>query len=116
MRWETEIRDGVGVLHLHGRFVTGSDAELCAAEEHLKKNGISRVVIDFSAVPYIDSTGLAFVVELHKTLAAQGGQLFLANANDRVKEVLRMTRIDGVIPTFADAEDAEAALRTEVAC
>ncbi|HTQ57576.1 MAG TPA: STAS domain-containing protein [Bryobacteraceae bacterium] len=116
MRWESEIRDGVGYLRLEGRFVTGSDAELASAQEYLRKNGVNRAVIDFRDVPYIDSTGLAFVVELHKSLVCRGGQLLLANANQRVREVLEMTRIDGVIPTFAHTEDAEAALRAETAC
>ena len=69
-----------------------------------------------SAVPYIDSTGLAFIVELHKSLASRGGQLFLADANERVREILEITRIGEIVPLFQDVEDAEAALRGEVLC
>ncbi len=116
MRLKFEIREGVGVLRPQGRFVTGSDAELQSAKDYLNENGISKAVIDFGAVPYIDSTGLAFVVELHKSLAGRGGQLLLANANDRVREVLEMTRIHEIVPLFGDAENAEAALRGAVLC
>jgi anti-anti-sigma regulatory factor len=55
-------------------------------------------------------------VELHKSLASRGGQLFLANANRRVREVLQITRIAEIVPLFQDVEDAEAALRAEVLC
>ena len=55
-------------------------------------------------------------MELHKSLASRGGQLFLANANERVREVLEMTRIGEIIPLFEDVEEAEAALRGEVLC
>lgn len=116
MRLESQIRDGVCVLRLQGRFVTGSDAELVSAQNQLQKIGIAKAVIDLSAVPYIDSTGLAFVVELHKSLASRGGQLFLADANRRVREVLEMTRIGEIVPLFDEVEDAEAALRGEVLC
>jgi anti-sigma B factor antagonist/stage II sporulation protein AA (anti-sigma F factor antagonist) len=116
MRLESQIRDGVGILRLQGRFVTGSDAELVSAQNYLQKAGIAKAVVDLGAVPYVDSTGLAFVVELHKALASRGGQLFLADANQRVREVLQLTRILEIIPLFEDVEDAEAALRGEVLC
>ena len=66
MRLETQIHDGVGILRLQGRFVTGSDAELVSAEKALEAAGVANAVVDLSAVPYVDSTGLAFVVDLHK--------------------------------------------------
>jgi anti-anti-sigma factor len=113
---EFQIRDGVGILRLQGRFVTGADAEFVSARNSLQQAGIDNAVVDLRAVPYIDSTGLAFVVELHKFLVSRGGQLFLANANQRVREVLRLTRIGEIIPLFEDVEDAEAALRAEVPC
>jgi anti-sigma B factor antagonist/stage II sporulation protein AA (anti-sigma F factor antagonist) len=116
MRLESQIRDGVCILRLQGRFVTGSDATLVSARNSLEEIGIAKAVIDLGAVPYIDSTGLAFVVELHKSLASRGGQLFLADANQRVREVLEMTRIGEIVPLFEDVEDAEAALRGEVLC
>jgi anti-anti-sigma factor len=116
MRLESQIHDGVCVLRLQGRFVTGSDAELLSAQNSLKDIGIAKAVIDLRAVPYIDSTGLAVVVELHKSLANRGGQLFLAGANQRVREVLEMTRIGEIVPLFEDVEEAETALRSEVLC
>jgi anti-anti-sigma factor len=77
MRLESQIREGVCVLRLQGRFVTGSDAELTSAQSLLREAGIVNAVIDLSAVPYVDSTGLGFVVELHKSIVGRGGQLFL---------------------------------------
>jgi anti-anti-sigma factor len=116
MRLEAQIRDGVAILHLHGRFVTGSDGDLVSAENSLEASGIAHAIVDLSAVPYIDSTGLAFVVELHKSLARRGGQLVLAGVNARVREVLEMTRISEIVPVYDRVEDAEGALRGEVLC
>ena len=116
MRLESQIRDGVCILRLQGLFVTWSDAALVSARESLQEIGIAKAVVDLSAVPYIDSTGLAFIVELHKSLASRGGQLFLADANERVREILEITRIGEIVPLFQDVEDAEAALRGEVLC
>ena len=116
MRLESQIHEGVCILRLQGRFVTGADAEFVSARNSLQQAGIDNAVVDLSAVPYLDSTGLAFVVELHKSLVSRGGQLFLADANQRVREVLQMTRISEIIPLFEDVEDAENALRGAVLC
>jgi anti-sigma B factor antagonist len=116
MRLESQVRDGVCILRLQGRFVTGSDAALVSAQNSLHEIGIAKAVVDLSGVPYIDSTGLAFIVELHKSLAGRGGQLFLAGANERVREVLEMTRIGEIVPLYEDVEEAEAALHGEVLC
>jgi anti-anti-sigma factor len=111
MRLEFNTRDGVCVLRLKGRFVTGSNAEAASAKNQLQGAGIANVVVDLREVPYIDSTGLAFVVELYKILQGRGGQLAVAGANARVLEVLALTRISEIIPVFDDQESAVAALR-----
>jgi len=116
MRVQSEIRSGVCLLRLQGRFVTGSDAELVSARNSLLEAGIASAIVDLSGVPYMDSTGLAFVVELHKSLVSRGGQLFLASAGHRVREVLEMTRIAEIVPLFDDLAEAQAALRSEVLC
>jgi anti-anti-sigma factor len=111
MRFKTEIHDGVLIVHLAGRFVTGSDTELLSMKDHLQGIGIVKVMLDLREVPYIDSTGLAFIVELHKAMKNRGGQVVLANGNARVREVLALTRIDEVVPVCDGEESAEAALR-----
>ena len=73
--------------------------------------GIGKAVVDLTDVPYIDSTGLAFIVELHNAMQWRGGQLVLAGANPRVREILALTRIGEIVRTFADRKSALAALR-----
>jgi anti-anti-sigma factor len=111
MRLESEIRDGVFVLRLKGRFVTGSNAEAASARNELQETGVVNAIVDLGEVPYIDSTGLAFLVDLYKILQSRGGQLALAGANARVLEVLALTRIGELIPGFDDQESALATLR-----
>ena len=111
MRLEFEIRDGVCVLRLKGRFVTGSNAEAASAKDQLRETGIANAIVDLGEVPYIDSTGLAFLVELYKILQDRGGQLVVAGANARVREVLSITRIGELIPAFENQESAVVALR-----
>lgn len=72
----------------------------------VERNG--RVVVDLSAVGYIDSSGIAALVEaLQRSRQRQGGaSLALAAVSDPVLRVLRLARLDRVFtihPTLADA-------------
>jgi anti-anti-sigma factor len=116
MRSELQIRDGISILRLEGRFSIGSEVEFHSALSQLRESGIVNVILDLGGVPYMDSTGLAFVVDLHKALKRSKGQLFLVGANPRVQQVLALTRIAEIIPVY-DCEDAAlAAFEGEVLC
>lgn len=99
------------VLRLQGRFVTGSDAPYLRAKlDEIKASGYRKVVADFGDVPYLDSTGISFVVSCYTALTNVGGHFALARVSPRVMEVLHLTKLAGVIPNFADEQSAIAAL------
>jgi len=58
-----------------------------------------------------DSTGLAFVVGVCNLASRSGGRVALANVSPRIQEVLRITKLDGIMPAFDAEEDALAAVR-----
>ena len=65
--------------------------------------GEGRVVLDLSAVEFIDSSGLGAIVAVMKMLAPER-KLDLAAPTPNVQRVLRLTRMDSVFAVHADAE------------
>jgi anti-sigma B factor antagonist len=57
-----------------------------------------RVVIDLQDVSFIDSSGLAALVEAHHRTTAQEQALYLANVNERIHRLISVTALDRVIP------------------
>ena len=112
---EFEYRDDLCILRLQGRFVTGADVGyLRAKAEEVKASGCRKVLADFRRVPYVDSTGIAFVVGLYTSLTrSQGGRFALVAPSPRVREVLDLTRLSTVIPFYADEASGLAALRED---
>ena len=115
MQVEFDFIADVCILRLHGRFFTGSEAELTQTLEDLRKAGIRKIVVDCSDLPYIDSTGIAYLIGLHNFAAPRSGVLALANVNDRVHEVLQITQLDTVLPIFTDEIAASRAMAVEAA-
>ena len=65
-----------------------------------------RVVLDLSALTFIDSTGLTLAVTEYRRAARDGVELVLAGATDNVLDVLRLTGLDVAMPMAPDVASA----------
>ena len=53
--------------------------------------GIKKLVLDFTKVEYISSSGLRVLLSLHKTMTANNGELIISKPADMVVEVFEVT-------------------------
>jgi len=99
-----EFKDDVCILRPRGRFATGADAPyLRSKSDEIKKCGCRKLLADFREVPYIDSTGIGFVVSVYTSVTnLPDGRFVIVGPNPRVREVLDLTRLSSVIPITAD--------------
>jgi anti-sigma B factor antagonist len=65
-----------------------------------------RVVLDLSALTFIDSTGLTLAVTEYRRAARHGVELVVAGATDNVLHVLRLTGLDVAMPMAPDVASA----------
>lgn len=67
--------------------------------------GGGHVGVVLSEVSYIDSSGIAALVEGFQAARANGGSFALVAVSDAVRAVLELARLDRVFPIVADAAD-----------
>ena len=92
-------KDGVMIVEVSGEINISSSPEL---KKSFEKVQATRVIINMTKVGYIDSSGLATLVELLKRLKMKGGSLSLTNMSDKVKSLFEITKLDklfGIFPT-----------------
>ena len=65
----------------------------------------SSLLVDLSAVTYIDSSGIASLVESYQKARKAGGHFALVAASDSVLGVLRLSRLDKVFTMYDTLED-----------
>lgn len=53
-----------------------------------------RLQLDFGGVQYMDSAGLATLVDWLKRLSARGGRLRLSRLPDQIRALLKLARLD----------------------
>ena len=70
----------------------------------------ARVIVDLSAVEFLDSTGLGTLISLLKMMGGRG-TLALVGAGAAVRRLLQVTQLERVFRLFHTLPEAEAALR-----
>ena len=76
--------------------------------------GNTCVVVDLTAVDFLDSTGLSVLVKALKRIREADGSLDVVVSADRVAKVFRLTGLDKVIPLHAALVDALEGDRADV--
>jgi anti-sigma B factor antagonist len=108
---ETERRDGRLILYLRGD-IDLSNAEFLQQRIEHAVVGNTDVVLDLSAVEYIDSQGLRLVSQLSKGFSREGSKLqLIAPPGSFARGVLELTRMSEDIEVV-DTIDAATGLPT----
>ncbi|MGZ4823565.1 MAG: STAS domain-containing protein [Terriglobales bacterium] len=61
-----------------------------------------RIVLDFSNLTHVDSTGLGALLGAWKAAQRKGCELEIANMNPRVNKIVEMTKLDSVFKKMKD--------------
>ncbi|MBF0494748.1 MAG: STAS domain-containing protein [Candidatus Omnitrophica bacterium] len=90
MREEADIT----VCRIKGDVDINSSPNVRKFFENIIKEKKKKVVVDFSEVNYVDSSGLATLVEILKKMRVYGGKLKMANLSERVLGLFEITKLD----------------------
>lgn len=64
------------------------------------------LIVDFSGVSYIDSSGIATLVEGLKIMNTYGGRLQLTGMTEDILEIFRFSKLDTIFEICGDMSDA----------
>jgi anti-sigma B factor antagonist len=107
MNISQRIVDNVAVIDLKGRVTLGEGTEVLRDKiNSLLHQGHRNVILNLSAVDYLDSAGLGEIVGTYTTLRRQGGTLKLVGLTSRIRDLLSITKLLTVFDTFDAEQDA----------
>ena len=70
------------------------------------KNESSNVIIDFTKIDYIDSTGIGELVGYLGKFTTQNRKLILVNPSERIMKLLKLAKLDAVFKIYNTEEEA----------
>ncbi|HEX8899080.1 MAG TPA: STAS domain-containing protein [Chthoniobacterales bacterium] len=103
------LPDAPNVLPLEGEIDLHVSPRISAALAVMIEQKPPRLVVDLSRVNYIDSSGLAVLIEGMQNVEAYGGKFILAGIQENVKPIFEIARLDQVFIIFPHVDAALAA-------
>ncbi|MGO9968214.1 MAG: STAS domain-containing protein [Bryobacteraceae bacterium] len=102
-----ETAGGVRIFRLTGPLILNTVFEF---QDLARAHGDSGILLELSGVPYMDSAGLGAVLGIMASCQRKGHGFGITGMTDRVTMLLKVSRVDGLIPTFQSVESAACGL------
>jgi anti-sigma B factor antagonist len=100
---------GVTIIDLDGRLTLGDAAESLRNVVRRELENNPRLILNLAGVSYLDSAGLAEMVSDQASVVRRNGTIRLLHVQQRVKDLLEMTRLNRMFDCF---DDESAAVRS----
>ena len=97
-----EEKDGVSIVRLSGEVDMRSSPELREALLTVTQAKPPRLIVSLERVPYIDSAGIATLIECFKNVRHYGGRFSLVGVNENIYPVFEMARLSDVFDLQRD--------------
>ena len=99
----------VASLDMRGKFIKGQGGfQLQMLVDKVLQAGTSKILLNLTEVPIIDSMGIGEIVRAFKRVQESGGTLKVVGVTDRVYGALKITQLLDLIESF-DTEEAAVA-------
>jgi anti-sigma B factor antagonist len=101
--------DRPNVLPLEGEIDLHISPRVAVSLAQMTQKKLKPVVVDLSRVTYIDSSGLAVLIEAMQTTEQYGGKFAVVGLQENVRSIFEIARLDQVFRIYPDIEAALAA-------
>ncbi|MFY9560715.1 MAG: STAS domain-containing protein [Terriglobales bacterium] len=100
-------REGVRIFRLAGPLVL---ANVSGFQSKARADDSRALILDFTAVPHIDSAGIGVLVGAYLNRQKEGRSLVLVGVNQRIHQSLEVTRIETLLRCYGSVAEAEQAV------
>ena len=108
-------KDGVAIVDIFGEVTGFSEAALTEAYNKACSDATRAVVLNFSGLEYMNSSGIGLLVTLLIRTRRQQHRLLAYGLSDHYRQIFELTRLNDAIGIHADEAQAMRALLTTAA-
>ena len=102
-----KLPPSTAIVALAGQMSLGTSLKVADSQiQGLLADGVTKLVVDLTAVDYMDSAGLGLIVFVFGTLREKNGSLRICGVAPRLQSLLKLTKTDTFLdidPTRADS-------------
>jgi anti-sigma B factor antagonist len=105
------IDSAFSAIDLRGEVTGFGEDELMAAYNRATDGGAANIILNFTDLEYMNSSGIGLLVTLLIRAQRQDQRLCAVGLSDHYCQIFELTRLDDAIPIYASEEDAIADTR-----
>ena len=107
MKLKQNPQGGVMVLEVSGKIMGGPDHDLFKGEiKGIIESGTKDIVLDFSGVPWINSTGLGILISGYHAIKGVEGTMKICCVRDRVLSIFYVSQLEKIFEVFPTRDEA----------
>jgi anti-sigma B factor antagonist len=104
-----KVNDSIGVIDIKGDVTAAAESALTDAYNEASTEGIRGIVLNFSDLDYMNSSGIGLLVTLLVRANRQRQKMAAFGLNEHYQQIFQLTRLDEAISICHSEEDAIAA-------
>lgn len=108
MNWKELTDGGVLIICLSGDIDLQHSPKLRQLLQTKASERVPALLLDFTEVKYVDSSGLATLVEYYQKSRSYSGQIALAGLSIRVRSVFDLVRLSEIFSIYPNVVEARA--------
>ncbi len=85
---------------------TGTQDPLETAVNAFVEKGRTNILMDLRSVSYISSTGIGSIIKAYRSVLRKDGHVKLLNPSQCVRNILSISKLDGMFEIFTDEKQA----------
>jgi stage II sporulation protein AA (anti-sigma F factor antagonist) len=75
-------------------------------DDRLERENIIYLIMDFSGVSFMDSSGIGAVIGRYKKISARGGKVSITHVNEPIRRVFELSGLFKIINLYDSVEEA----------
>ena len=112
MMYQTEVAltvrrvsDSISILDIQGRVTAAAEELLMNAYAQVSNNGARVIILNFSELEYMNSSGIGLLVTFLIRATRQGQRLLAFGLNEHYRHIFELTRLNEAIQIYETEAD-----------
>lgn len=106
MQINVEEKNGVTIFRMSGDIDINSSPDVKKSFDAAISGKKDKIVINLGEVSYVDSSGLATLVEILKNIRPYGGKMKITDLSPKVKGLFEITKLDKLFDIAGEEDEA----------
>ncbi len=106
MNIKIDQKNNVWVCRMNGEIDINTAPQIKKVFDKILSEKREKILINFEEVSYVDSSGLATLVEMLKNIRSYGGKLKLSSLSSKIRSLFEITKLEKLFDISNNEEEA----------